>query len=179
MKIYIPEHLKKIKLIRDLCKMISEYSEHYYSDNSSSFNDYYYYLKKDPIQKFLSLCITKDNIAEGQDLEEVIKYISRLFYSVKGTSKVFDYMKKYLGLSISGNIIHNSNYIEITLTSVNLNDEGGFVDAFRDFLEALLYFRELNIVIPEVNLQLKGNIDSEFGGEAVVYKVFVSGILDI
>lgn len=177
MKVYIPEHLKKLKIVKDLADLIREYGEHYYIDNVDSFNDYDYYLKKDPVQKFLSMCINSESIPEDQSLEEIIRYVSKLFYSVKGTMKVFEYIKRYLGLNISGNIFYNTNRVEITIDSINLTDENSFIESFKEFLSALILVQDIDINIPEVNLSLEGTIRSQFGAQAVVYKDFYASEL--
>lgn len=163
MKIYIPDHLKSLKIIEQMDQMIKEYSSKYYTSNSDSFNDYYYSLMSDPVKKFVSLCISKDSINESQDYEEVINYISKLFYSVKGTIKVFDYMKTYLGLVFEGDLVYSTQYIEFKLSDLTLSDENLFYESLTDFLDALLYYRELRINIDSIDLDLTGDINNFIG----------------
>lgn len=178
MKIYIPQHLKQLEIIDTLSKMILEYGK-YWSGEMNSFSDFYSYLKKDPVQKFLSSCLNTATLAPGQDPEVVLTYITKLFYSVKGTSKVFDYMKKYLGLNISGDIIYNPELTEIVISSIELDDESTFIESFQEFLKALLIFKDIQISIPEINLVLQDSINSTVGGQAVTYKVTLSRVFSL
>lgn len=174
MKVYIQPHLRKIEIVDQMYNMIQEYAN-YYVESVNSFSDYYYFdLKNDPVKKFLKLCISEDSIKEGQEYEEVINYLSRLFYSVKGTVKVFDYMKQYLGLEFEGDIVYTTKYIEFKLAEISISDENLFYESMRDFLDALLYFRELRSSIDSVDLVLSGEISSSIGSGIVVYNKFIA-----
>lgn len=175
MKIYIPAHLKNLEVINKLSKMITEYSENYYEESQESFSDFYSSLNSDPVKKFLSMRITE--VPEGQSLNNIITYISRLFYSVKGTNKVFDYMKKYLNLNIVGDIIYTTKYIEFTISDIDLTDESNFSETLKNFLEALLYFEELRLNIPTVSLNIQGKFDNYFDSKVVTYKKYKSETL--
>lgn len=174
MKIYIPNHLKKLEIIDQLEKMINEYSN-YYINPTSSFDDYLYNLKNDPVKRFISICIPENSInLENQTYENVINYISRLFYSVKGTIKVFTYMKRYLGLNFIGEVIYTTRYIEINLSEITLSDENLFYDSLTDFLSALLYFQDLKTNIDIINLELVGEISNSIGSNLKCYKKFTA-----
>lgn len=174
MKLYIPSHLRKIEIIDQMAKMIQEYSTNYYESTTDSFDDYYYSLRTDPVKKFLNLCIPEDSIDESQDYEDVINYLSRLFYSVKGTVKVFDYMRSFLNLGFEGDIVYTTRYIEFNLTNITLSDENLFYESMRDFLNALLYFQELRVNIGTINLILTGNIDNFVGSNLTCYNEFIA-----
>lgn len=174
MKVYIPSHLRKIEIIDQMARMIQEYSNHYYENNYDSFDDYYYSLKNDPVKKFLNICISEDDISSDQDYEDVINYLSRLFYSVKGTIKVFDYMKSFLGLKFEGEIIYTTKYIEFTLSEVSLSDENLFYESLKDFLDSLLYYQELKTNIGNINLILTGDIDNYVGSNITCYNELIA-----
>lgn len=179
MKIYIPEHLKKLEIIDQLEKLLIEYSSNYYVDSSNSFDDYLYSLKNDPVKKFLSLCIPKDSINENEQVyEDIINYLYRLFYSVKGTIKVFDYMKKYLNLEFDGDIIYTTRYVELKLKSISVSDENLFYESMKEFLDSLLYFHELNTSTDSIDLILSGTIDSYIGSGIITYKEYTSEIYE-
>ena len=174
MKVYIPSHLRKIEIIDQLAKMIQEYSTKYYESNSDSFDNYYYDLKNDPVKKFLNLCIPENSIAGDQDYEEVINYLAKLFYSVKGTIKVFDYMKSFLNLKFDGDIVYTTNNIEFSISEISLNDENQFYESLRDFLDALLYYRNLETNIDTINLILTGDIENYVGSNLTCYSKFTA-----
>lgn len=173
MNIYIPSHLRKIGVIGKMCEAIQEYAN-YWEDTESSFDDYYYYLKIDPVKRFLNLCISEDSIVSGENYETVINYLSRLFYSVKGTVKVFEYMRRYLGLSIQGEIIYTTKYIEITLAEISLSDEERFITCLSEFLSALLYYGELRLHVGTINMSLSSDIRSLVSGDVIGYNLITA-----
>lgn len=146
--------------------MIQEYSK-YYEETTGAFDDYRYCLKLDPVKRFLNMCI-EENL--DQDYESIINYLSRLFYSVKGTTKVFDYMKNYLGLEFEGEIIYTTRYIEFTLKNLKVNDESLFYEYLEDFLSALLYFEEFRTTAKTIRLEIANKIENELSSGIVCYK---------
>ena len=137
MKIYIPEHLRKIDIINQLYLMINEYSITYGSNNQygqTSLSDYQKSLSSDPVKNFIKLCISETNIREDEDYEEVINYLSKLFYSVKGTIKVFEYMSKFLELDLDGDIIFDSKEVTINFKSLNVSNESLFYNSLKIFI---------------------------------------------
>ena len=174
MKVYIPSHLRKIEVVDQIAKMIQEYASNYHENTTDSFDDYYYSLKNDPVKKFLNLCISEDSIGPDQNYEDVINYLSRMFYSVKGTIKVFDYMKAFLGLNFEGDIVYTTEYIEFNLTEISLSDENLFYESLKGFLDALLYYQELRTNIGSINLMLTGDIENYIGSNLTCYNKFVA-----
>lgn len=177
MKIYIPRHLRKIGVVSQMCELISLYSSSpIYSNNSlDSFNNYYYYLNTDPVNRFLHFCISSDDLVYGEDYESVINYISRLFYSVKGTYKVFDCMRKYLGFEIN-NLVYTVKELSFTISEVTLSDidESVFYNSLIDFLSALLYFSSVNIKIELIRLQISNKLKNYTGAHIVTYKEYIT-----
>ena len=170
MKIYIPSHLRELELVDRLCKMIEVYSTGYYEDYNTSFSDFYeFYLKSDPVRKFLSMMIEKKEGQSEEEYEDQINYISSLFYNVKGTPKVLDYIIKYLGNVInfdsSTPITYNGTYLTLVIDSISIRDENLFFDSFLNFLDALLYFDRDNSMIKIksasliINSELKNYVD--------------------
>lgn len=174
MNIYIPKHLRKLKVVDDMCKLIQGYADSDYSkETSASFDDYFYYLKVDPVKRFLYFCIDSWSNNEGREenYESVIKYISKLFYSVKGTVKVLEYMQRYLNLEIT-NIIYSVEVLSFTIKEVNLVDidEKIFYDSLIAFLEALLYFKSVDIRVELINLHLSNELNNYVGAGIITYK---------
>lgn len=176
MKLYIPKHLRNLKVIDDMCRLIQGYVEEgYLEDRTTAFDNYYYYLKVDPVKRFLHFCI--DDWSEEEDRDEnyesVIKYISKLFYSVKGTVKVLEYMQRYLNLKIT-NIIYSVEVLSFTIEEVTLTDidEKIFYDALIDFLEALLYFKNVSIRIELINLHLSNELNNYIGTGVISYEEY-------
>mgnify|MGYP006874776195 FL=1 len=72
--------------------------------------------------KFIMMRIDPDQsifIAGSQNYADVVNYLTALFYSVKGTQKVLEYMKKYLGFQ-DKEIIYDAKTISIFPTGVSL-----------------------------------------------------------
>lgn len=180
MNIFIPKHIEKIGVVNKMCELIKAYTESpYYINVEDSFNNYYYYLNTDPVKKFLHLCI-KDNTTweekhPNEDFESVINYITRLFYSVKGTCKVFEFIKKYLDFEIT-DIVYTVKNLSFTIREVTLIDidEKIFYDSFIEFLSTLLYFDKINIRIELINLWISNKLTNYTGANIVTYKDYTT-----
>lgn len=182
MNIYIPRHIREIGVVSKMCELIEKYadSKMYVDNTSSSFNNYYYYLKADPINRFLHFCIPESDWIEnedqhpGQEYESVISYLSRLFYSVKGTYQVLEYMNKYLNLGMT--YTYTVKTLDLTISEVTLSDidEKIYYNALMDFLKALLYFDSAVITIDLVKLQLSNTLRNYTGAHIVTYKEYTT-----
>lgn len=182
MNIYIPKHIRNIGVVSKMCELIEKYadSKMYVDNTSNSFNNYYYYLKTDPVNRYLHFCIPESDWIEneeqhpGQEYESVISYLSRMFYSVKGTFQVLEYMKKYLNLEMTYN--YTVKNLSITISEVTLSDidEGIYYNALMDFLKALLYFDSAVITINLINLQLSNTLRNYTGVHIVTYKEYTT-----
>lgn len=163
-----------------MCQLIEAYTkEGKYVDNTiDTFNNYYYYLNTDPVNKFLHFCILESDWSKdhpNEDYESVISYVSRLFYSVKGTCKVFEFMKKYLNLKIT-DIVYTVQNLSFTIEEIELSDidEKVFYDSLIDFLEALLYFGKADIKIELIKLKLSNTLHNYTGANIVTYKEYTT-----
>ena len=170
MKIYIPKHLREVEVIDQLYRMIEAYGQEYSDITTDSFGEYQVSQTSDPVKKFLELCISEDSIGEGQDYSEVINYLSKLFYSVKGTIKIFDYMAKFLNLNLDGEILYDSREITLNFINLNVSNEALFYNLLRDFLDALILYTRLNTNIDVVNLNIKNDFTAFVGGSLRSYK---------
>lgn len=180
MNIYIPKHIRNIGVVGKMCDLIEAYNNSgmYVDDTGNSFEDYYYYLKTDPIIKFLHFCISKDdwqNNHPNEEYESVILYISRLFYSVEGTCKVFDFMKKYLGFEIT-DIKYTVKTLSFRIKSIKLVDidENVFYNSLLEFLNTLLYFNDLDIKIDNIDLWLSNTLRNYIGENTTTYKEYTT-----
>lgn len=178
MNIYIPSHLRKLRIVDQLYRMMHEYitgelndGVGYGDSEVSSFDDYQYMLKLDPVKKFISMCITEDDLPESQDYESVVNYLSHLFYSVKGTAKVFEYMKKYFTrLHMSEDIIYSTSNMSISIDYLEVGDQGTFEEALMGFIDALVYTQEVKKEIGRIKLIISETIKTDIGCFAVPYK---------
>jgi hypothetical protein len=177
MKIFIPKNLTNIEIISQLKKMIDGY-EDYYEETSNPFDNYYYYLKNDDVKRFISLCLDETKIDSSQEYSEVLNYICRLFYSVKGTPLVFDYIEKYLGIKLN-NIVYTTETISFEIEKVETYNINTFINSFKNFLNALLYYGDLKSSIEMINLIIRGEIHSNVSTGIIRYKEFIIGENDI
>lgn len=177
MKIYIPQHLLKLPLLANLSAMIRAYAEERGTEGEWKDN---WIDRNDPVIKFLRLVITEDMIdTSTQSLDDVIVYISKLFYSVKGTSKVFEYIKRYLGLDIVGDIKYSVDSLSLRISNVSQTDETNFSTSLQEFLEALLYFREFHLEMDGVEITIQSSISNNVGGDSLTYSVFSPEIMTL
>lgn len=170
MKIYIPQHLREVDIIDQLYRMIEAYGQEYSDSTENSFGEYQISQTSDPVKKFIELCISEDSIGEDQDYDEVVNYLSKLFYSVKGTIKIFDYMAKFLNLDLDGDILYDSQEITMNFIGLNVSNEALFYQLLKDFLDALIYYTKLNTNIDTANLTIQSNFTAYVGGSLRSYK---------
>lgn len=184
MTIYFPESVLKLPFIRKAAEMLSLHTREYDIPKLD--------LKEavilDPVKNFLSLYLDND---------KDIDYFAQLFYSVKGTYEVIKFLYRYgfLNGGNDGSKVFYSSarklYIELkgtirkknvynptedrTINNIQRENEGDIIDfysteyinRFREFLKALLYFGSLEIhldaLVIELTLPNNGGIfgDSE------------------
>ena len=174
MRVYIPKHLRNIKIVDQMCNLIQVYSEVTKLDRDS-FDDYQYFMKTDPVRIFLKIIIKEDSTGQyvlgtEQNYQAVIDYLAELFYSVKGTTKVLDYMHTFLGFGSGDNWYdYTPQLLQLTINSSDLSDTGYFNTALVNFLNALMYFSEL-VITGSVGLNLEGEIGTYYGGKGITYK---------
>ena len=171
MRIYIPQHLNKLGIFRDLGRLVEEY-EKSYQDPTTSFTDYQNYMKIDPVLRFVSFCISQ---GEGQTDEEymaILEYVTRLFYSVIGTRRVFDYISRYLGIRFIGNPIYTVKSISFSIANkTEWYDVSLFNTYLLDFLNALLYYESLSYKV-DLGLEVTETKDLYMGVGVKTYKVY-------
>lgn len=184
MKLYFPESVLKLPFIRKAAEMLSLHAQEYDIPELD--------LKEavilDPVKNFLSLYL---------DEEKDINYFAQLFYSVKGTYEVIKFLYRYgflnggnngskvfysstrkLYIELNGTIYRKNVYNPTEDRTVNNIQQGDgrevidfysteYINRFREFLKALLYFGSLEIhldaLVIELTLPNNGGIfgDSE------------------
>lgn len=171
MRIYIPQHLKKLGIFHDLGRMVEEY-EKTYKNPLSSFTDYQNYMKIDPVLRFVSFCIKQK---EGQTEEEymsILEYVTRLFYSVRGTRRVLDYIGRYLGIRFIGSPIYTVKSISFSIANqTEWYDVSLFNTYLLDFLSALLYYESISYKV-DLNLEITETKDFYMGVGLKTYKIY-------
>ncbi len=154
MTLYIPQHLRKIGILGDLCKLIEEYGKVYH-EVPGNFDDYQLYMKIDPVKRFIGMC-------HPNPTEDIVNYLTRCFYSVSGTIKVLDFLKSgYLPSLILREYRYTVDLLYLHFGNLESGfDEGIFYDNLREFLDALLYFGKLEVDIDGLTLNLEGELNS-------------------
>ena len=170
MKIYIPQHLKKLKIFSDLCRMVEEYATNY-EDPTSSFDSYQSYMKIDPVKRFIGYCVKE--VGEDQDYEVILDYLTRMFYSVRGTRKIFDYMKRFLGINFIGEPVYTIKSISFTLDNSLVGEDIAVFNRYLvEFLNYLLYYESLNYRINGLGLEIKDNLEFYCGIGTTTFKLY-------
>ncbi len=146
-------HLLEIPILYQMVTMYEEYQSAYQENSDSSFQSYYSSLDIDPVRDFIETVIGSSLSDTEADHDNVLNYLTRLFYSVKGTVKVFDYMDRYLpGLHRSGDVIYDGETLSLALIlSSAIDNTVEFRKSFSEFLQNLLYLGEgenIVVVIP-------------------------------
>lgn len=150
MKIFIPSHLRTLTVVDQLAKMVTAYSES--KSANSSIEE-----TTDPVKKFVKMVIKPENCP--QNYADVIDYITAVFYTVKGTFKVIEYMKMYLGFS-DDSIVYSPESISIGETGETDNDNL-YISALKGFLNELLYFGETKTDAATGNLKIETTVTAK------------------
>lgn len=153
MKIYVPNHLRNIEIVKQFCDLIEKYSVERNNELSKSKNSSYYYhyyksLTFDPVKKFIGIC--KFNAVSGDSVSNIINYLTTVFYSIKGTIKIFEYLKSKLGIDCdyTYNISTGDLYIKLKKStySIFIENEELYRTSFENFIKSLLFVKRLNII---------------------------------
>lgn len=162
MVIHIPNHLEKsLPIVKQLSDMIRSYSELYGNqDTLDSFDYYYTHYSSDSVKKFIETCLSKDDFEDLEYYEGVVSYLTKLFYSVKGTSEVFRLMSEHLGVKFLGEISYTINSIDFELAEVTTGDISVYIKTMTDFLSSLMYYGDLAVDIEVVNLKISEEISN-------------------
>jgi hypothetical protein len=170
-RIYIPQHLKKLGIFRDLGRMVEEYEKTYH-DTTSSFTDYQNYMKIDPVLRFVSFCIKQKDGQTEEEYMAILEYVTRLFYSVRGTRRVLDYIGRYLGIKFIGNPIYTVKSISFSIANqMEWYDVSLFNTYLLDFLSTLLYYENISYKV-DLNLEITETKDTYLGVGIKTYKVY-------
>lgn len=179
MNIYIKKYLTNIPIIKKMVNLIKEYSQEFPSEEDDSYSEYRNIKASDDVITFLDYVVPSslgmcngDSVVGENDADEVrenkIVYLSELFYSVKGTYKVFDYITEYdlfqtnLQKTDNGYIQGQDTTSTITYTTQNVTinieslpsqfDRELFCSYLEKFLCALIYFGSLTINIKKAGI---------------------------
>lgn len=161
MRITIPTHLRNLDIVDQMYKMMVEYTKEYgdISSDSNSLENRAY----DFIYEFLNIVLPDND-------EPTNRYLASLFYKSKGTLSILDYLEKYLGLIYKEKPIYNIDRLELNFESVSGSNLLNFTPALINFLNALLYFDELNILIDKFKLQISSSLSNKSSNMCIFYK---------
>jgi len=135
-------HLMEIPVIRQMVELYSKYqSLGLASEALGSFRYYYTSQGLDPVRDFVETNLI-GKIKDIPDYENIIDYVTAMFYSVKGTLKVFDYMGRFFNdsLEVAGDKLYNGENLTVNLVlSDSLYNTVEFVEGLKNFLSCLLW----------------------------------------
>jgi hypothetical protein len=153
--------------------MIQEYSKLYGNiDSLGSFDYYYAHYSGDSVRSFIELCLLRSDYSSESEYSGIVDYLTKLFYSVKGTYLVFLYMKKYLKIDFIGKIKYNLNHIEFEISEIITNDLSMYISSLKGFLSTLLFYGDLAANINTINLKLEERVSNTISVGIKKYKEF-------
>lgn len=151
--------------------MIEKYGSEY-KVTESSFSDYQTNMKIDPVLRFVGFCVKKKEDQSEEEYEAILSYIVRLFYSVRGTKRVFDYISRYLGIRFAGDPIYTSKSISFSIdNNTSSYDVSLFNTYLIEFLDTLLYYENLGYKV-DWNLDITGEEELYCGMNIMTYKLY-------
>jgi hypothetical protein len=129
-------------------------------------------MKIDPVLRFVNFCIKKEDSQSEEEYQAILDYVTRLFYSVRGTRRVFDYMSRYLGIKFVGSPVYTIKTISFSIAhDTSWYDISLFNSYLLEFLDCLLYYEELNYKV-DFGINIKETKDFYFGLGALTYKIY-------
>ena len=180
MKIYIPKHLRKLKVVEQLCKMIEKYQTAYYETPVNLYEYYSLQLNNDPVKKFIGICFADSfNEEDLKKSENIVNYFTKLFYSIKGCNvEVLNHLKNDLNLDIknieflTGENNKTSLDIELSDFQRKRNDEVFFLNLLKEFLYNLILVDDINIKLRESELVIKEEVSYSIQADLRICKYF-------
>lgn len=178
MRIYVKDYLRKIPLLKRMCDIIVAYAAEYPPENLDSFSGFRDAQSLDDVATFIDYVsptigeyrlrfpkLSDGGLAEMR--KNNVNYLTALFYSVKGTYKVLDYLTEYdlfHQTPITSRVQEQDTTSVISYSArsivVNINEIPGFFDRdlfctyLEKFLSSLLYFESLTINIDSVSVEI-------------------------
>ncbi len=170
MKLYIKENLRSIPIINQLYNIVKAYSQTYAEeDEQDSMEDYKYSLRNDHVQRFIDYVVPDSSNQEVR--KNKILYLTCLFYCVKGTYKVLDYMIDY-GL-VDAEITYTAKNISISINTIPESlDRDLFCTYLEKFLASLLYFELLDITISSLSVNVVDNTVASLNHGKAFYQYY-------
>jgi hypothetical protein len=151
--------------------MVEGYEQEY-QDSATSFTDYQSYMKIDPVLRFVGFCIKRRDGQAEEEYQAILEYVTRLFYSVRGTRRVLDYIGRYLGIKFIGNPIYTVKSISFSIANqTEWYDVSLFNTYLLDFLSTLLYYENISYKV-DLNLEISETKDLYMGVGIKTYKVY-------
>ena len=129
-------------------------------------------MKIDPILRFVGFCIKQKEGQTEEEYKAILEYVTRLFYSVRGTRRVFDYISRYLGIRFIGNPIYTVKTISFSIANqTEWYDVSLFNSYLLEFLDTLLYYESISYKV-DLNLEVTENKELYFGAGVKTYKIY-------
>lgn len=178
-------HLDGIEIVH---RMVDMYDA-YVSEPREEEDDYRYKYtirKADPVSKFVEFIYNRKPELSTSDTvkNELVKYHTNYFYMIKGTREVLNYMSKVFGFTYTSEPVYTGSDIEFVINSSSIswvNDEGAFLDLLSDFLKALLYISNDNVLnnistygFTSVNIPIDNIIEIKYENGIHVYKKVIA-----
>lgn len=182
--IYIPNHLKKFKIISDFYNMLTEYESQHPMRGSDDFlkgdiEEVVMKNQEDPVYYFI-WCIVKNKLMDvtkdSEYIHNLVLYLTKLFYCVKGTMKIFDFMEKYLHLKFAESPkFENGNTLIFKLEEISGFPSEFSVDfdnALQNFLSRLIYSSDFGYSYEKIELTIDYSFKQLITSDLKVYRIF-------
>ena len=81
-------------------------------------------------------------------------------------------MHKYLGINFIGDVSYSINEVMFEIEEVTVTDISVYIKTLKEFLSALLYYYDLNVIIDLMNLKISEVLSVYYSASAQKYKEF-------
>ena len=183
-------HLDGIEIVHRMVEMYKKYVVLKKLDTESEKDNYLYKYtirKADPVSKFIEYVYdrkTPEKDLDSDEKAELIKYHTNYFYMIKGTREVLNHMSKVFGFTYASEPIYTGSDIEFKINSSSIDwasDQSLFLDLLAEFLKALLYISNDNVLnnidtygLASVNIPIDNTINIRYEDGIRVYKKVIA-----
>ena len=119
----------------------------------------------------------KETVEDVEDEEEIesaitalnnywaeMNYLTKLFYTVKGTKKVIEFAKKFIPSLSQAEITYSPDELKININQLAENiDENLYSQYIEGFFNALLIFKRFTCNINQANIVIDASLSSAVG----------------
>ena len=81
-------------------------------------------------------------------------------------------MKDFLGIDFLNEPTYNNSNIVLQISEIKISNISIWSEALKDFLDALLYYDQIQMTIENLRLQIQDTLEGSVGSSLILFKKF-------